>query len=59
MAMVTPMAIFQASTGSPVASFAGPSTPNTMPNSVGVSIPNGIAVAGPPRRRMRDSARPL
>jgi hypothetical protein len=50
MAIVTAIATFQASTGSPVASFTGPRTPKTMAKSVGVSMPNGIAVT---------SARPL
>ena len=44
MAIVTAMPTFHASTGSPVASFTGPSTPKTIANSVGVSMPNGIAV---------------
>ncbi len=44
IAIVTAMPTFQASTGSPVASFTGPSTPKTMAKSVGVSMPNGIAV---------------
>ena len=42
--MVVPIATCQARCGSPVASLTGPSTPNTIANSVGVSIPNGIAV---------------
>src|SRR5882672_12118446 len=44
MATVTPMPIFHARTGSPVASIAGPRTPKTMPKSDGVSIPKGMAV---------------
>jgi hypothetical protein len=55
--IVTPMPIFHARTASPVRSLAGPSTPNTMPKSVGVSIPNGIAVTSSrPRRRMSEIA---
>ncbi len=58
IATVTAMPIFQASTGSPVASMAGPSTPKTMPNSDGVSMPKGIAVTSArPVRRMRRTAR--
>ena len=57
IATVTPMPIFHASTGSPVRSLAGPSTPNTIPNSEGVSMPNGIAVTSlRPWRRMSDRA---
>ena len=41
---VTPIPIFQARIGSRVSSIAGPSTPNTMPKSDGVSMPKGIAV---------------
>ncbi len=44
MASVVAIPTFQANTGSPVAIFTGPSTPNTMAKSVGVSIPNGMAV---------------
>ena len=59
--LTTPMAIViaiptcQASTGSPVATFTGPSTPKTMANRVGVSMPNGIAVTSsrPVRRPSR------
>ena len=37
----------------PVASFTGPRTPKTIANSVGVSMPNGIAVTSSrPVRRM-------
>ncbi len=57
MAIVTAMPTFQASTGSPVASFTGPSTPKTMAKSVGVSMPKGIAVTSVrPVRRMRRTA---
>ncbi len=44
MPTVTPIPIFQARIGSRVSSIAGPSTPNTMPKSDGVSMPKGIAV---------------
>src|SRR2546425_1588549 len=44
IASVAAMPTFHASTGSPVAAIAGPSTPNTIANRVGVSMPNGIAV---------------
>ena len=51
------MPTFQASTGSPVASFTGPSTPNTIAKRVGVSMPKGIAVTSVrPVRRMRRTA---
>lgn len=57
IAMVIPMPTFQASSGSPLASFTGPSTPKTMAKSVGVSMPNGIAVTSArPERRMRRTA---
>ena len=57
IATVTPMPIFQASTGSWVSSMAGPSTPKTMPKSDGVSMPNGIAVTSSrPVRRMSRTA---
>jgi hypothetical protein len=60
MAMVTPMPIFQASMGSPVRSLAGPSTPNTIPKSEGVSMPKGIAVTSArPRRRISETASPV
>jgi hypothetical protein len=43
--------------GSPVASITGPSTPKTIANKVGVSMPNGIAVTSPrPVRRMSRTA---
>jgi hypothetical protein len=58
IASVTPMPTFHARTGSPVASFTGPRTPNTIPKRVGVSMPNGIAVTSArPVRRMRRRAR--
>src|SRR5439155_555061 len=44
MASVAAIPTFHASTGSPVAAMTGPSTPNTIANRVGVSMPNGIAV---------------
>jgi hypothetical protein len=55
MAIVTTMPTFHASTGSPVAIFTGPRTPKTIANSVGVSMPNGIAVTSsrPVRRPSR------
>ena len=55
MASVTAMPTFHASTGSPVASFTGPSTPKAMANIVGVSMPKGMAVtsARPVRRPSR------
>ena len=57
MATVTPMPTFQASTGSPVRTMTGPSTPKTMPKRDGVSIPNGMAVTSSrPVRRMRRMA---
>ena len=57
MASVTAMPTFQARTGSPVASFTGPSTPKAIANIVGVSMPNGIAVTSSrPVRRARRSA---
>ena len=57
IASVATMPIFHASIASPVATFTGPSTPNTMAKSVGVSMPKGIAVTSSrPVRRMRRSA---
>src|SRR5215467_10601947 len=57
IATVTAMPTFQASSASPVSSMTGPSTPKTMPNSDGVSIPNGMAVTSSrPVRRMRRTA---
>src|SRR5262245_41873237 len=57
MATVAAMPTFQARTGSPVASITGPSTLKTIANSVGVSMPNGIAVTSPrPVRRIRRTA---
>ena len=57
IAMVVPIATCQARRGSPVASLTGPSTPNTIANSVGVSIPNGIAVTSSrPVRRISRTA---
>ena len=57
MAIVAAMPTFHASTGFPVASITGPSTPNTIANRVGVSIPNGIAVTSSrPVRRMSRTA---
>ena len=44
MATVVAIPTFHASTGSPVASMTGPRTPKTIANSVGVSMPKGIAV---------------
>ncbi len=57
IATVVAMPTFHASTGSPVASMTGPSTPKTIANSVGVSMPKGIAVTSVrPVRRMSLSA---
>src|SRR3989441_1106866 len=44
IASVATIPTFHASTGSPVATITGPSTPNTIANRVGVSMPNGMAV---------------
>src|SRR5438552_632022 len=44
IASVATIPTCHASTGSPVAAITGPSTPNTIANRVGVSIPNGMAV---------------
>ena len=53
MASVAAIPTFHASRGSPVATITGPSTPNTIANKVGVSMPNGIAVTSArPVRRM-------
>ena len=57
MATVTPMPIFHARIGSPVASMAGPSTPKTIPKSDGVSMPKGMAVTSSrPDARARRTA---
>ena len=53
MAIVAAIPTFHASAGSPVAIITGPSTPKTIANNVGVSMPNGIAVTSSrPVRRM-------
>jgi len=57
IATVAAMPTLHARTGSPVASITGPSTPKTIANSVGVSMPNGIAVTSRrPVRRMSRTA---
>src|SRR5262245_8856673 len=57
IASVATMPTFHASVASPVAIFTGPSTPKTIANSVGVSMPNGMAVTSArPVGRMRRSA---
>ena len=57
IATVAAMPTFHARTGSPVVSITGPSTPKTIANSVGVSMPNGIAVTSRrPVRRMSRTA---
>ncbi len=58
IAMVMAIPTFHASSASPVASITGPSTPNTMANSVGVSIPKGMAVTSvrPVRRISRTAS---
>ncbi len=57
IATVVAMATCQARRASPLASFTGPSTPKTIANSVGVSMPNGIAVTScRPVRRIRRTA---
>jgi len=60
IASVAIMPTFQASTASPVATFTGPSTPKTIANNVGVSMPNGIAVTSArPLRRISRTASPV
>ena len=57
IATVVAMPTFHASTGSAVATITGPRTPKTIAKSVGVSMPNGIAVTSSrPVRRMSRTA---
>src|SRR3990170_117820 len=58
IATVAPMPTFHASAGSRVASITGPSTPKTIANRVGVSMPKGIAVTSsrPVRRASRTAS---